>query len=907
MVCLRTISSSIFFTAVLSTGYQALAKPQALDQLANAPDPLVFFSHEDGHRNTLWQDSRELGLSESLAAFPLWQSPDLMVGKVREKKGGGGLIKMIAHSPSQMEVTPGNRVQLEVKLKEEPDLSDSFLWTRNDKILCRTPQCLIATRGWGVGDHRIHVQISRGDQIAEYVFKLKLRFEHGDKKAQLLTPDLVPVSLDPHRIVSAKAFIQAVRGRGYARRLGVVNSVDLMAHALYFDEHLRTLADSVLQFGGIGESVFYLMPRSAAHLYSAKDGRKGIRLLYGAIRMRNLSAQRYWRWNLMFGDLKGVQLIGSPDADIFVNMRPPSLRPRRQISCLRGVCKLAIPDDFLKKPKDQRQLKFFGREQDGYWLFHLLAGQTLMLDGGPRSFFWPELSSPSPSGLDQMYELTTPIDQGDQKKQISDGPSAENNGLHLIGGGFADKGSMLANGEASSSFQGEKSLKRVAVAWQERDLLWAVQQLQAFPTSYKSDARFALVLGKMYLYLHHYGAAMKQLEQAVKSTRTRDRAYFYLGLCRLLRHEEDAALEAFSKVKQFDRKRMKRLEYYRGVAAFHLGEERSSKEAFELSLWDIQEKALLHSARDYLELLRRRKAWELELMSGLYADTNLFHSNKDNLEISEQGATEVSGRAAWLKVHLAGVWANTPGIELKYGTDLEYHAVNGPVLQEAGPSEVKMFAALKAHIGHVKEPTSRVQVSPFIHRLGRGSRAAVDGYGLNLHFEWLESWFLPGIFYSNRQYFDPKPESFKGIDPLSVEPAGVHDLGAHIVVYGLSAWLRSREHQKAQVNLQWVDHRKSGAGYVYASYTGLRLVGDYEQRFSPQWGVTGSFRYEGRQFTQSALGRSDTLLEAKGRGAWYISPSEACGLSLSYLVNQSSLSEWGYAKFVYGLDYGFAL
>lgn len=811
------------------------------------------------------------------------------------------------HSSQQIEITAGNRVQLEINLKGT-DVSTKFNWTRNGDSICKQAKCLLSTRSWSVGVHRIRAQIFNTHGALYLEFRVIVRFRLPDKKNRLIAPPLVTYSGKNNLLTSSNAYIRAIQGNGYRRFKERSDIIDEFALPLYGRETISTSSNGVLHWGVPRKFEHYVFPRSILNLGQDTDVSFNMTLKEGLVRSRNLNANQY-HWDI--SPYKGIIVDGDDKSDIVVITRKVKGHRKRsekgqstavKIFCIRGVCRLRSQNDALNKLLESskalsiRLLKEAGayvQKQDTVELY-LTAGRSVYLWIGKN----PKIvvSTPSSRSLSKIIELSTPSYQNllSLKSSGSWNPSGSSSQQYYHGG-FRPLSEKL-------SFEGKMAPKQLEKYIEESDYLMILEMLSQFPKSYYQNNRFQVLLGVTYLALHDYERALGYLEKSLEASPEPDWLNYCLGILSLLKKDYETALRYFGDIENgldgF-------LSYYMGVAEYFEGDLSKAKFHFHSSQWINTNEAIERSTQEFLNLIEIREGFRTYVELTAFYDSNVVGGYRDDPEISSLLLKKISSYGVSLGSRIEDRLMTSEEASVKYGIDIKKFFLADKDLNPFEPYHLRLYTEFDGSFGdHVKKILN-INIDTFIWRTGYGSQSLTDGFGVDFGVGLPHLIWSPMLHYVNDQYLDPQPDSLKIIDPFLNEPVGHMDLAGRFLKYGLSLYFSQSEEVSINSRFDYVIHKRRNMNFKDKSYLGPEFKIDYARRFSSRWRIYSGFAYMKRNFESDSSNRIDNRVVVFGKGSWNYRPHASLGLHIQHRKNQSSREFSNYSKTLIGSSYQF--
>ena len=821
---------------------------------------------------------------------------------------GATLIKK--HSPLKIEVVSGQTLVLSLEVEKKAANDDiGYIWTKETKVLCTQQECSISTVGWPSGRHLVRTQVFDNHGAQYLTFDIHVAYRQKDEQGTEVRPAMVAASKKIPLFSLESYYVRSLAGLGFKRSLHKTSMIDNYAKHLDFKENLRTDSVGLLRFGLGHVFEHYLFQKSRARLNKTPNNNYQIYLDYGLLRSRMLREGASGPLTIL--PMKKMQIDTNEKGDVFVyakKLKGASLEKMVRVFCLRGRCRVSLDRKTYENHMldENHHLSSLMRENgnlaftDKDIFFLLAAGEAIEISPkkDKKIAIFPLIS---PNIADAIY-LSTPLYQN-----IADWPSYVKEeqmplGLFSTGDGYFYGAAIPLSKKLI--FEVKPYLFDLSSALVNRDYFLAIERMSQFPDHYVDLPRFSLLQGALRIWLSDFGAANAFFKDALKHKKAavlKEEVTFFHGVSHLLSKKYQKAIKLFASIKQQEEMRDERIAYYRGVSRFYLSDYHKAEIQFEKCLWICRTPALRESSALFLQRIDSLSTFFGKTKIRLIYNTNPLHAGKNMTYLKELGYEKKTSDglgadlSAGFRVDL-DEWVLL-SLKGKVSMDGYKHIAAA----EASRLSAGLYGSLKARLGPPMAPSAQVSIDPFVHRLSRGSSAAVDGFGVKISvgLYWLKK--KPHFYLVNSQYLDPSPEADKVLDPLTDEVAGTFDLSGRFFQYGVSLTPYDKDGKRLVGQIEYARHKRRHFSYVAHGYAGPKVLIEYKQKWRQKFLLAGSLGYLARAFLST---RADATMEAKARGDFYYRPMSSFGLFLEYLTNKSTSDVYTYDRIFTGADYG---
>jgi tetratricopeptide (TPR) repeat protein len=787
-----------------------------------------------------------------------------------------------AHSVTDFAVYQGDKVSVEVRATGT-DLS--VKWMRAQDTLCRQAICEIDTAGLALGTQRLYVVIFNAKGSLFLRYRMRVLAPPAGHQPESVAPPLVEQESQLETVAADELQIKVGSGRGYSYHNKKLEVVGPVARSLEWREKLRTQPRSTLIFGQPGVEQHVLAGSSAAYLTKAESGRRALALAKGVVRSRQLAAKDP-RWSIVVGDW--LQVDCDSRGDVIVERKGEGDKASATVTVLRGNARVFRRVDVGEIGEVEKGASVTG---DAVVIPTGLSARFLRGDGEAV-----RLVLPDGGRLLKRFVETTP--------QYMPGRSPVEEREWLISGKDLPEG---------KDFDEAMAMARSALS--TRDGMLALEVLGANAEGVARNANAALALGEAYFLIGLYEAALPWFSRAADLDDSLARPHFLAGAAMLARGEWRGARDELDLAEELGYPDVQLLQYYRGVAAWNIGDRVAARSAITYSLWEDGSEPVTTSAWRYYRRVSSDGWLDLRAFGGVFYDGNAIRGSDDvDLELLSEGpgddVTAAKG-AGWRGAGGFGLWPwRGPGGAAGVTFDVEKRGFFDKGVQALDALDQRLQLVTTLAFGASddgEEPAVlAVDVVGEAGTTSVGKERAMDWLGGRFAVRSPAFWGL-GLRASATRYSDPLPDRADVLDPVRGEPAGPTDRSQTTKGFGLDLAPYDDERFRLAFALD------SGSTAYLSEVMQVEDYADQGLSIALGYGSTLRSHYDlglsvrKRTFKESDPLRADQLTTLRAAWRWQYTTVLHQLLEASYETQSSSEESAAYKRPWFGFGVGLAL
>lgn len=772
-----------------------------------------------------------------------------------------GMPRIIQYSKPEVVVHQGDKLEVVAQVSGR---NVSSKWVRNDEVVCEQVKCVVDTSKWGLGDQKL-VFIAFNDVGSQFVrYTIRVLALQPQQSNTTVRPPIVKDRVQVESLKADDFYVKVVSGVGYAYNRSKVQVIGNSARILTWKERLRTHPEGVLRFGREGIEEHSLLKESIASLVVSPTGRRGILLLKGKMRSRQLNSQEP-AWSIIVSDYVQIDVDGK--GDVIVE-QDESQRGRYLVTVLRGFARVhhTIYDD---------KGKVTGKKEI------VLAPNTSV--GFRRSVPPEELLAPDAKSAGDTVALSSPKYSGKEAFKPVLETALSFNGDVIKATKFADE--LLAKDDAPGALE------------------------LMLPFASRANANFGVAynLGRALARLYLFKEATNYLSQARKLDDKSPGPSFELGMIALKQQNWDEAKKQFDQAESDKYPDTQQTAYYRGVAAYRLDKKLASRNAFIEAVWNDSHSALTDSSRDFLERLEDSRTLKMRFFGGAGVDSNPLHLSDTaemptGVESRSSKFYDVGASFDYDAFHDEGAFA-------RVGFDIQRTAFTAGDLQELIRVDQDLYFRIGVALDDSgKVPAARVIFMPTFGTTILGSERADDFVATEVGLEFPVALCEPQLLFRSTLHLDPLPAREDLIDVSTGEPLSVAtERTKRWTDYGfkLCPALGVRHSFGFDYFYSTLNMRNSDLYVENFKGHGINLRNHLT--FAHRFALVGEIGYKTRTYAESTDSRADKDLILDQTLRWYINPAFHTGLFGAYEKNTSSRESAAFSRKIYGLKLGIEL
>lgn len=772
-----------------------------------------------------------------------------------------GMPRITQYSKNEIVVHQGDKIELEATVLGR-DVATK--WIRNDEVVCLETKCVIDTAKWGLGDQKLVLVAFNnvGSQFVRYLIRVLVRTP--EVNTTVVKPPLVRENQNIESLKADDFNVRVVSGVGYAYTRAKVQVIGNTARILSWKERLRTHPEGVLRFGRDGIEEHFLLHESIASLVVSPTGRRGVLLLKGKLRSRQLNNQEA-NWSIIVSDYVQIDVDGK--GDVIVE-QDDSQRGRFLVTVLRGFARVhhTLYDD-TGKPISRKEVV-------------VSPGSAV---GFRRSLPPNERLAPDIKSVGETVSLSAPKYTGQE--------------------------SFRPELETAMSFQGDmaKAVKVASDLLAKDDAPGALEILLPYAAKAPVSFGVALNLGKSLARLFLFKEATKYLLLARKVDKKSPFPSFELGMMAIHQQEWEKAQSELDEADMDNFPDEQQIAYYQGIAAYRLGKKLASRNAFTVAVWEGTHASLTDSSREFLDHIEEDRTLKMKFYGGGGSDTNPLRLSETaelptGIEARGSRFYEVGAGIDYDAFHDEGAYA-------RIGFDIKRTAFSQASLKELAKVDQSLFFRIGVALDEgSRVPAARLILMPTVGTTILGSERADDFIATDVALEFPKAFCQPQLLFHSTLHLDPLPAQEDLIDVNTGESQTVAtERTKRWTEYGfrLCPLLGGRHFL--------------GVDFYYSTLN-MRNSDLYTENFKGQGGVlrnhfsifkrlalVGELGYKTRAYAISMDARADKQLTIDETLRWYLSPAFHAGLFGTYEKNTSTRESSTFLRRVFGLRLGLEL
>ena len=773
---------------------------------------------------------------------------------------GGELPQIVSYSKSEVAVVQGDKVVLEVKASGD---NVAVKWVRNDDILCETFRCAFDTTSWGLGDQKVILIVFNplGSQFVRYAIKVIGR--KPESPVSNVHPPLVAKQDHIETVKAEDLVVQIVSGIGYSYNRSKVQVIGNSPRTLSWKERLRTHPEGVLKFGRESVEEHLLLKESIVSLVVSPTGRRGVLLLKGKIRSRQLD-EREPAWSLIVSDY--AQIDTDSKGDVILEQDELS-RGRYILTVLRGNARVV-----------HTATDATGKET-GRKIVVVPAGSAVAFR---RTVTPDELLAPDPKSIGETVALSTP--------QWAKGPVQPS----LV---------------ASKSFHGDlaKLGRSMDEALAKDDAPVSLELGLNAGARAASNFAVAYGLGRAYARVFMYKQATSWLETAQRLQKDNPGPAFELGLIRLRLQDFEKAVSAFDDADSDHYPDSQMVDYYTGLAKFRLGRKLSARNAFTRAMWSDDHPVLTDSAKDFVDAIRLERPFVMHFYGGGGTDNNPFRLS-GNTDLP----TGIESRNSKFYTVGGGIdyeMFRDEGSYVSVGFGIDRFAYTAADLKEFAQVDQSLGAEIGIALDDAKgPPAAQLIVNSNFGTTLLGSERADDFVRTAVALAFPGALCEPRLIFDSTLHLDPLParEDLKDIATNETQFAAT-ERTKRTTSYGLSLCSQLGIHHVVGFDYFYELLNMRNADLYSENFKGHRGSLRFHLPFFRRLALVGKLTYKSRAYANSTDSRADKETDVSAALRWYLNPSLHANVFTDYERDSSSRETSAYARTVLGLKFGLDL
>jgi tetratricopeptide (TPR) repeat protein len=782
-----------------------------------------------------------------------------------------GSPQIVDHSQTSFAVYRGDNFTVEVKVLGE-DLQMKWIYAK--EVICRTVTCSIDTASWDLGTGYLSF-VTYNKKGSKFLrFRVRVLAPPEGYAPNRVQPDTVNEEVSEDQVTDGDLQVYTMKGRGFSYHRKKLQVVGPLPRSLEWKESLKTQKKTFMRFGRRGSEMHILGPQSQVRLKGTLAGRRALDLEKGSIRSRNLGNSQP-RWSILVGDKWQID----PDVlgDVLV-ARGTGENPKVTLTVLRGQARVFVREEGAAGNGAKNDMVLPGKA------FAVPQGVSVILPNASEShlvkFELPRAKSTGGFIINSTPEYVSST--GDFQSGKADG--------------------VLTN---KTSIEYLESLTLAKQANAAGDHFVAIELLLPYLERVNKSYEASLAMGEAYKGIFVNSAALKFFKQAQAVDEREPAPLFFQGELAMTEFKWQEAIDFLKKAEDLDYPDEQTLNYYLGVAHFHLGERVAAKSAMSYSLWNQNDPtsnpSTTSSAKKFYNELNRFGWFDVRFAAGILTDNNILRMASANENSLPEGVVANSGTGyighAGFSVY---PWRGDRG---SFGLffDIEKNGWLNASLKTLETIHQDLGLQLSLHFGqdNRRRPWFELNAVSKVAMIFVGEERAADQ--LVSHFSLgSPAFFDASIFARTVNLVDPLPGRDDVLDPTLWEVVEVSDRSNSQVSQGVGISPIDGENFSLRLSyeagvVQFKDDFSKLDSYD-SKLMGVLLTYHPGIRGDLGLGVDSL----NRDFTESLDQRKDTRLSYSLGWKWHFTPSLSQLISGTVDKHKSSRDDMDYVKRVIG-------
>ena len=820
-------------------------------------------------------------LSCVVAAFFLGWSPIYAQEKAQNENA---LPTIVQHTKPAFTIYKGDKIKLKV---EALGNNLNFRWVRKDQVVCTGSQCELDTTEWGLGRHFI-VQVTYNQKGSKHLkFSVFVLEPTPGFQPRVITPDLVKADEQPEVLRDEDLLVQMVSGPGYSYTKDKLSVVGQNARPLEWDEKIRSTSQGVMVLSQGSREEHFLLPSSLAVLRKSEFDRRIIQLEYGAVRSRILESKSN-NFSIASGDQ--VQIDGDEKLDVIVERTKTESGFKTLVTVLRGVARILSPtisEASDKPPSDEsKDFKDAAAElKESY----LGAGESIAFDeqGAVSS-----LLVPNPEVIGSVVRRST----RQYLPQTTSKVTVPSYAKYVLGAARVQ------------SAKQNLDLKRARTAASENDAVVTLEVTMGHMAKAKQDYDVAMIMADAYrdLQLHKEAFAIYRIAHVLRPKEFRPP--FEMGVMAAKGRMWSLAKKWLTVANglTIPKEEVQNLRYLRGVASYWKDNRFDARGDLYLALWNENDASVSESANAFLEKIREKKSWYLNLKGGLLYDQNPLHAGSDT--VLSEGYEKKASTGYFGSMDANYRFLRLGKGEVGIGFDASARRYTESTFKEIAWLDERLYFDILGKSGQSEKGSLlEFRLQPYLKLAFIGSERSDDTYGLYFQVRGVGVKAKPQFEWDTTVHQDPLPARDDLLDPVTLDYTAPSERSNRRNVFKLGMSPLNNFPFKADTRIAYELLSYRNQFVRLDSFRTLSLDIDLNYYFSGRSIIMPKFSYGSRSFQLSSDQRKDTLLDLDLSWRWYYLGTWYHDIGFQYFKNTSTRSTNTYSTTVFSLAMGLDL